>query len=170
MPHPEPPSPAATPRRFSWQRLVQYRLRKLPAQTAHGSGQRIGWVTYIIAATVALVIVFGNLYATTIRQGRFGSDCEEERWYGSPNTYLHLKWETHNGPPKPPVFPPVDTMQLIVSDWYVGALVANFGFLASVIGLVVFGVEALRWRQFTLRRLFVAITLVAILMATIYHQ
>ena len=29
MPHPEPPQPVAAPRRFSWRRLVQYRLRTL---------------------------------------------------------------------------------------------------------------------------------------------
>ena len=29
MPHPEPPQPAATPRRFRWRRLLQYRLGAL---------------------------------------------------------------------------------------------------------------------------------------------
>ena len=29
MPHPEPPQPAADPRRFPWRRLLQYRLRTL---------------------------------------------------------------------------------------------------------------------------------------------
>ena len=43
MPHPEPPQPAAAPRRFRWRRLVQYRLRTLLILTAMAAAHFAWW-------------------------------------------------------------------------------------------------------------------------------
>ena len=45
MPQTEPSSPAATPRRFHWRRLVQYRLRTLLIVTTIVAVW-LGWWTY----------------------------------------------------------------------------------------------------------------------------
>ena len=45
MPQPEPPQPAATPRRFRWRRLFQYRLRTLLILTAM-SAALFAWWSY----------------------------------------------------------------------------------------------------------------------------
>ena len=56
MPHPEPPQPAATPRRFVWRRLLQYRLRTLLILMAAFAVFAVsGWLVRVLIQTVGVM-------------------------------------------------------------------------------------------------------------------
>ena len=83
MPHPEPPQPAATPRRFPWRRLFQYSLRTLLVLTAivavwfawwsHKARQQREAVEAIRAAggLVAYDFEQGNIFDKSTKQPRY---------------------------------------------------------------------------------------------------